>query len=209
MPTITAKKLTASAQQRMISVFPSELGWVAIQGHGETLQRLVFGFDSANDALAALSPNRDHDLAIGAWNKPLIARLQAYARGKPDDFRDVKLDLGARTEFQRRVLAACREVKYGEVSSYAQLAIAAGAPRAARAVGTVMSKNCVPLVIPCHRILSASGSIGGYSSPRGLSMKKQLLAIEARAIPKSALKFPSMTLEKTKSKTPGRRTVTR
>ncbi len=177
---------TTKASRRMISVFPTELGWIAIMGQGEALERLVFGYETADDALTALGPWRNADVEIGRWNKPLVARLQAYARGKPDDFRDVPLDLGRRTEFQQRVLAACRRVKYGAVSSYAKLAIAAGAPRAARAVGTVMSTNCIPLVIPCHRILSASGGIGGYSSPRGLPMKKQLLALEARALAKKA-----------------------
>lgn len=186
-PAGRAKASTANVERRMIAVFPSELGWIAILGHGKTLAGLVFGFDTADEALAAIKPSRGGEFEIGAWNKPLVARLQAYARGKPDDFRDVALDLGQRTEFQRRVLAACRKVKFGEVSSYAKLAIAAGAPRAARAVGTVMSKNCVPLIVPCHRILSAAGGIGGYSSPQGLGMKKRLLALEARAMANGAV----------------------
>jgi methylated-DNA-[protein]-cysteine S-methyltransferase len=195
-----ARGPSVKAQQRKISVFPSELGWIAIVGQGQTLERLVFGFDTADAALAALEPIRHADVEIGAWNKPLVARLQAFVRGKPDDFADVQLDATGLTEFQRRVLAACRKVKYGQVSSYARLAAAAGAPRAARAVGTVMRKNCVPLVIPCHRILSASGGIGGYSSPQGLPMKKQLLALEARAMAKARTKQPAAATKKSPRK---------
>jgi len=180
----TKAKLTQKVAPRRVTAFPTDLGWVAMIGHGDALARMVFGFESAEESLAALGPWRNEDVELGAWNKPLAARLQAYARGKRDDFSDVKLDLGSLTDFQRRVLAACRKVKYGKVATYASLAEAAGAPRAARAVGTVMSKNCIPVVIPCHRILSAGGGIGGYNCPQGLSMKKWLLAIEAQTVAK-------------------------
>lgn len=205
MSTTKSKPRPIVVQQRKIAIFPTELGWIGMVGQGETLERLVFGYDTADEALAALEPSRQTDVEVGAWNKPLIARMQAFARGKPDDFADVRLDVSKLTEFQRRVLAACRKVKYGQVSSYAQLAIAAGAPRAARAVGTVMRKNCVPLVVPCHRILSAGGGIGGYSCPQGLSMKKRLLALEASAVARASKKKPTGATRKAPPKRPAPR----
>jgi methylated-DNA-[protein]-cysteine S-methyltransferase len=161
----------------------------------------VYGYDTAEAALAALAPERQRDIEIGAWNKPLVKRLQAFTLGKRDDFRDVQLDESGLTEFQRRVLAACRKVKYGQVASYGDLAIAVGAPRAARAVGSVRRKNCVPLIVPCHRILSSGGKIGGYSCPQGVSMKKRLLALEAQTMAKAAKK----TTKVAKSKPPRKR----
>jgi methylated-DNA-[protein]-cysteine S-methyltransferase len=83
------------------------------------------------------------------------------------------------TDFQRKVLDACRAIPPGETLSYAELAVIAGAPGAARAVGNVMRTNRIPLVIPCHRVVGSGGSLGGYSAPDGLAMKRKLLEREA------------------------------
>jgi methylated-DNA-[protein]-cysteine S-methyltransferase len=66
------------------------------------------------------------------------------------------------------------------VSTYGDLAAAIGSPGAARAVGSVMARNCFPLIVPCHRVLGAGGSLGGYSAPDGLRMKRRLLAMEGQ-----------------------------
>ncbi|MBI2825177.1 MAG: MGMT family protein [Planctomycetia bacterium] len=161
-----------------IAVFPSALGWMAIVGQGERLRRLVMGYPSPGEALAALGDGATES-RVGRCAPRLVKRLQAYARGAADDFRDVKLDLGPRTEFQRRVLAACRRIRRGKTSNYAALAKAAGYPRAARAVGNVMATNPVPLLIPCHRVLASGGKLGGYSARTGMAMKTRLLALEA------------------------------
>ncbi len=76
-------------------------------------------------------------------------------------------------------MAACRRIPWGQTRSYAQLAAVAGRPGAARAVGSVMAKNRVPLVVPCHRVIASSGQLGGYSAPQGLSLKRRLLAMES------------------------------
>jgi len=90
----------------------------------------------------------------------------------------VPVDLGAVTSpFRRRVLETLhREVEYGETVSYGELAVMAGRPGAARAVGSAMATNPVPIVVPCHRVLAAGGRIGGYGG--GLDVKRSLLAIE-------------------------------
>ena len=165
-----------------IAIFPSELGWMAVVGRGDAVRRLAFGYESPDEVLAALGTAKIEAARLGRWNPRLIARLQTYARGAKDDFRDVELDLGPRTEFQRRVVERCRRIGFGRTSTYAQLAADAGSPRAARAVGSVMATNPVPLIVPCHRVLAARGGLGGYSCPLGLEMKKRLLAIEAAAV---------------------------
>ena len=80
------------------------------------------------------------------------------------------------TPFGEKVLTACSKVGYGETLSYGELALLSGSPGASRAVGTVMSKNPLPIVVPCHRVISASGKIGGYTG--GLRKKRLLMAIE-------------------------------
>jgi methylated-DNA-[protein]-cysteine S-methyltransferase len=73
---------------------------------------------------------------------------------------------------------ACRRIGYGQTISYGQLAASVGAPGAARAVGTCMATNPLPLVVPCHRVIPAAGPPGFYSAPGGCRMKQRLLAME-------------------------------
>jgi AraC family transcriptional regulator of adaptative response/methylated-DNA-[protein]-cysteine methyltransferase len=89
------------------------------------------------------------------------------------------LDVHA-TAFRRRVWEALRRIPAGETRSYGEVAAAVGAPRAARAVGTACATNPVPIVVPCHRVVGAHGSLGGYAG--GLARKRQLLDAEAEAI---------------------------
>ncbi len=96
-------------------------------------------------------------------------------------------ELSNSTEFERKVLVALAKVRRGEVVSYGELATAAGAPRAARAVGSALGKNPIPILLPCHRVVASKG-IGGYggSASRGwrpagldpIAFKRALLARE-------------------------------
>jgi methylated-DNA-[protein]-cysteine S-methyltransferase len=105
--------------------------------------------------------------------------LQEFLHRPNDDFLDIELDLNERTPFQRSILQKCREIAIGETISYAELATQAGYPNAARATGQVMATNRFPLIVPCHRVVGSGGSIGGYSAPDGLQMKRRLLALES------------------------------
>lgn len=110
---------------------------------------------------------------------PVLRQIAEYARGERRSFR-VRLDWSlagaAPRGFRRRVLDALRTVPFGRTLSYGELARRAGKPGAARAVGTAMAKNPIPLVIPCHRVLAAGGRIGGFSA--GLALKRALLSLE-------------------------------
>ena len=105
----------------------------------------------------------------------LITMLDDYFSGEHHKI-DFPLDLNSMSPFGEKILMACSKVGYGETVSYGELALRAGSPGASRAVGTVMSKNPLPIVIPCHRVISASGNIGGYTG--GLHKKRLLMAIE-------------------------------
>jgi methylated-DNA-[protein]-cysteine S-methyltransferase len=90
---------------------------------------------------------------------------------------DVPLDLRLSKGFRRSVLAHLLEIPYGVTESYAQVATAAGRPRAVRAVGTACATNPVPIVVPCHRVVRSDGSFGGYAG--GPDAKQSLLLLEA------------------------------
>ncbi|MFQ5461801.1 MAG: methylated-DNA--[protein]-cysteine S-methyltransferase [Phycisphaerae bacterium] len=103
-----------------------------------------------------------------------------YFEGEPVSL-DVPIDLSSVSPFRRRVLEICREIPYGQTSSYAELARLAGSPAAARAVGGAMAHNPISLLVPCHRVLRSDGSLGGFSSPHGTDLKQRLLAMERRS----------------------------
>ena len=102
-------------------------------------------------------------------------QLDEYFAGTRREF-DLEVDLGPAREFGRAVLEQLALVPYGELTTYGTLAERAGKPRAARAVGTIMNRNPVPIVLPCHRVVGANGSLVGYGG--GLERKQQLLALE-------------------------------
>jgi len=106
----------------------------------------------------------------------LIGKIQRYFRGERVSFADVELDLEWCTPFRRAVAEVLRALPYGEVVSYGELAALAGHPNAQRAAGTFCAHNRVALVIPCHRVVSASG-IGSYGS-LGVGFKRRLLELE-------------------------------
>jgi methylated-DNA-[protein]-cysteine S-methyltransferase len=110
---------------------------------------------------------------------PVVAQLQAYFAGELHDF---ELPIAMRgTEFQRRVWAALCEIPYGETISYGELARWVGNPKASRAVGLANGRNPVAIVVPCHRVIGADGSLTGYGG--GLERKVWLLDHEASRRP--------------------------
>jgi O-6-methylguanine DNA methyltransferase len=110
----------------------------------------------------------------------LVHRFERYFGGESVSFADVDVDSDGWTPFQEDVAAALRIVPYGEVLSYSDLARSAGYPRAQRAAGTFCAGNRFPLVVPCHRVVGASG-IGSYGS-LGIDYKRRLLALEGVAL---------------------------
>ncbi len=106
----------------------------------------------------------------------VLRKFKDYFYSSGESFRELGIDLSACTVFQRRVFSALRKVPAGDTVTYGELAIRAGYPGASRAVGSAMKKNRLPVVIPCHRVLPASGGLGEYSA--GKQWKELLLAHE-------------------------------
>lgn len=105
---------------------------------------------------------------------PYVLELQAYFRGELREFT-CKLDL-AGTEFQRKCWNALLRIPYGKTRSYAEIAREVGSPRAFRAVGQANHNNPIPIIVPCHRVITSSGTLGGYGG--GLDVKRKLLLLE-------------------------------
>jgi methylated-DNA-[protein]-cysteine S-methyltransferase len=101
--------------------------------------------------------------------------LDEYFEGRRDEF-DLRLDLRAVPRFHVEVLHELAKVPYGTTTTYGTLATRVGRPHAARAIGTVMNRNPIPIVLPCHRVIGANGSLVGYGG--GLDVKERLLRLE-------------------------------
>lgn len=106
----------------------------------------------------------------------LAGQLEEYFAGRRRHF-EVPVDLRLSSGFRRVVLGHLTEIDYGRTESYTEVALAAGNPRAVRAVGSACATNPLPVVIPCHRVLRSDGSLGGYAG--GLDIKRRLLDLEA------------------------------
>ena len=102
-------------------------------------------------------------------------QLDEYFDGRRESF-ELDVDLRGAAPFARTVLEELGRVPYGQTTTYGTLAAKVGAPRAARAVGTVMNRNPIPIVLPCHRVVGANGSLTGYAG--GLDLKERLLRLE-------------------------------
>ncbi len=115
----------------------------------------------------------------GSYNKILIEcekQLRKYFSGKIKKF-DLPIDVSG-SLFEEKVWKSLARINYGETKSYKEIAESINNPRASRAIGNANKKNLIPIIIPCHRVISSDGSIGGYSA--GLWRKKWLLMHEKK-----------------------------
>jgi methylated-DNA-[protein]-cysteine S-methyltransferase len=143
---------------------------------GDGLVRLAFEGEPVDDVLQELADRvSPRVLEAPARLDDVRRELDAYFEGRTHGFAtpvDWRLSHG----FHRRAREVCHAIPYGEVLTYAELAAAAGSPRAVRAAGQAMARNPVPIVVPCHRVLRTGGGLGGYGG--GLDVKRWLLDLE-------------------------------
>jgi methylated-DNA-[protein]-cysteine S-methyltransferase len=168
------------------TAFETAIGACAISWHevGESGVAKVLWFQLP-EATAALTEARiaEKSGALKAAHLPpsiaaLIDNVRKHLAGELQDFGAVLVDLSAAAPFARQVLEATRKIPPGRTTTYGELARSVGRPDAARAVGQIMASNPIPLIIPCHRVVAAGGSAGGFSAPGGRATKADLLAIE-------------------------------
>ena len=125
-------------------------------------------------------PKRDGSTKARAHLDKAVKALTRYFEGKQTDFSGLTL-AAAGTDFQKSVWAALARIPYGETRSYADIAREIGNPKGVRAVGLANGKNPIPIIVPCHRVIGANGSLTGFGG--GLPTKKWLLELEGIATP--------------------------
>ena len=150
----------------------SPLGPLLLAGDGASLQRIAFPRDGR-----AVAPEPSWRESPADFDEAR-RQLAAYFGG---ELRAFELPLAPRgTAFQHRVWRALTTIGFGETIGYGALAARLGAPTASRAVGAANGANPLPIVLPCHRVVGADGSLTGFGG--GLATKRRLLAMEAEAL---------------------------
>jgi methylated-DNA-[protein]-cysteine S-methyltransferase len=151
-------------------IVDSPVGDLFVAATERGLARISYWPDGMEEALArAFGPR-----VLRSPLDDVRRELDEYFAGKREVF-ELPLDLRV-APFHADVLAELARVPYGHTETYGALAAKVGRPKAARAVGTVMNRNPIPIVLPCHRIVGANGSLTGYAG--GLDVKLQLLQLE-------------------------------
>ena len=159
-------------------VFDTDMGWVAVVGSEQGIVRASHPVSSPETALDHVQP--EVDTAIHSPEDYVDARnlIIAYCDGDQVDLSGIPIDTRDATPFVRKAWDACRLIPSGETRSYGWLAEQAGSMRAARGAGQAMARNKIALLVPCHRVVSASGALGGFGSA-GLPLKSRLLDMES------------------------------
>jgi methylated-DNA-[protein]-cysteine S-methyltransferase len=112
----------------------------------------------------------------------VLERVRGLLRGEAVDLADVTLDLAEVSEFNRKVYDVARAVPPGRTITYGEIARKIGVgPEMARDVGQALGRNPIPIIVPCHRVLAASGKMGGFSANGGIATKRRMLEIEGAA----------------------------
>lgn len=150
-------------------VYDSAVGPLTLASDGQALTGLAFETQSHPvRALEGAAPGRDAVLDEAR------RQLDLYFAGKLKAF-DLKLNPQG-TDFQKRVWMALRAIPFGKTASYADIATAIGSPKAVRAVGGANGRNPIAVIVPCHRVIGANGSLTGFGG--GIDRKQFLLALE-------------------------------
>ena len=149
-----------------------KIGRLIIASHKDKLVFIDIIEDKLNKFAEKLNLKPVKDMSP---NKLAINQLEEYLAGKRTSF-DIPREFLVGTDFQVKVWNELAEIPYGKTISYKELAVNTGNPNAQRAVGSANSKNPLPIIYPCHRVINSNGALGGYSC--SLCVKKILLEIE-------------------------------
>jgi methylated-DNA-[protein]-cysteine S-methyltransferase len=160
------------------SIFKTKWGYFGIAGNETGLMKtcLPTTFKKAKLLLLKELENAKYDKSHFGEFERLVT---AYFEGCYVNFcEEIAVVPDGFTDFRKAVLSACRAVSFGDRISYGELAERIGRPNASRAVGRVLAKNPLPLIIPCHRIVCGNGGLGGFSAIGGVTFKKRMLELE-------------------------------
>jgi len=165
-----------------LTFFPTALGTCGLAWNEIGLTSFQLPEDKAEETTRKLevrARSKSTDTPRPPWVRRLIERVQLHLEGRPHDFSDVPLDWTQVSEFQQAVYRQTRTIRAGEKKTYGDLARLVGFDsKSARAIGVAMAQNPWPLIVPCHRVVSATGKMTGYSASGGIRTKTRLLVLE-------------------------------
>ena len=167
-----------SAVELNYTTFNADMGWIGILSSAKGLLRTTLPQRTAQQARQLLGDGANRATWSPHLFEDLMERLKTYCGGHEADFPD-QLDLSRVTAFQREVWEITKLIPYGKTRTYGWVAEQIGKPEAARAVGQALSRNPLPIIIPCHRVIASDGKLGGFTG--GLDMKRSLLSLEDSA----------------------------
>jgi len=156
-------------------IFDTDMGWVGVLASAKGLLGTTLPQHSAQAAYQLLGDSVSQAILSPHLFDDLMKRLNAYFSGHRRTFPD-RLDLSRATPFQREVWEATKLIPYGETRSYAWVAEQIKRPKTMRVVGQALSKNPLPVIVPCHRVVTSGGRLSGFSG--GVKMKRYLLSLE-------------------------------
>ena len=173
------------ANELYYTVFETKKGWIGILASKAGLLSVTIPQTTQKQAIAAMGAQVKQATLSPELFSELEKRFQGYYSGKKIVFHE-KLDYSNCTAFQKEVWEATRLIPYGETRSYGWVAWQIGKSQAARAVGQALGKNPFLIIVPCHRVISGNGGLGGFGG--GLDMKQKLLKLEKIAACKKTVK---------------------
>ena len=163
-------------------LFPTAFGTCGVAWNDTGLTGFQLPEDSealTEQHIAAKDRHKGEPGPTPDWVQAIIRRVQQHLGGQPQDFADARLDWSRVSDFQQAVYRQALDIKPGHKKSYGEIAkLMALGNEAARAVGVALATNPWPLIVPCHRVVSASDKMTGFSAPGGVRTKTRLLALE-------------------------------
>jgi len=168
-------------------IFLTPLGWAAIEGEKKTVNASVlptpFPLTTLYQYIKPTGLNT-RLVTLNDYSLPLVNKFRDYYKGSIISDWEIELNLDGFPPFSRKVMEFVYTIPYGQTMTYAQVAQAVGSPKAARAIGQIMKRNPLPLIVPCHRVVASNGP-GGFTSPGGIQTKLNMLQWERKNLIKN------------------------
>jgi len=161
---------------RSYSIFKTTIGWCGVVNSKKGALRILIGYPKREQLMREILDEFGNSIINSPARGNMVEEIKRYLSGEKVFFH-CAIDWSSLSPFQRKVFKAARKIPYGTIETYGNLALKAGCPGGARAVGRALSRNPFPLVIPCHRIVRGDGKLGGFSAVGGIRLKRKLLKL--------------------------------
>ena len=170
-------------KQNFYSIFKTKIGSCSLSFSDTKLLSFYLPHEDKNflkskfkaSSLIYLSKDKEPE-----WVKTLISKVQEHFSGNLQDFKNIPISLESCSDFTKSVYIAAKKIPAGSTCSYSELAKKINNPKSSRAVGTALGKNPFLLIVPCHRVITSAGKLGGFSAFGGIKTKQKILEIEGR-----------------------------